>query len=560
MEIQIDEFLKEDIYNFDKNLKFMEKIAHGSFGTVIHMKDILSNKDLAVKIINKSGSTLNLISKMKEEINILKQLNHENIIKFFGFNETNSKLYIIMEYLPFGTLSTWIKNNMGKINEEKASIIMSKLFSAVEYLHHQQICHRDIKPENVMFGKENDLNSIKLIDFGLSAQHFDNISTNDYCGTFLYMAPEQIGKKSYSQTVDVWALGIILFMLLNNGKHPFYVKGDLKKELAHKIKKGVFKFHNNVSFMANNLIRKLLEINPDWRYTAEKALRHPWITRNKNDEIPKTFNEILTRRNNLKNSKDLLFICIFLNYCKVNEINKIKNHSFGKIGDKKNNNIFKIDDNYISKVNYFCKVVKDKNNKIKEKCFDVENDFFSRSSIKRISLFQRNSIISILNKNEEYNNKFSLNKKKPKKEVKINIPKTKNIKKEFKQSLTIDNQKKKNKISLFENPKRKENKIILLKDELISENTRNKNYMNILDNNNNITLPNKNIYKIKEKEIENTLLRKSQILPKVIKNNCKLNKEIVTEVKRKSISIIPLILPNITPSNRFVHKYQIGNF
>ena len=153
-----------------------------------------------------------------------------------------------------------------------------------------------------------------------------------------------------------------------------------------------------------------------------------------------------------------------------------------------------------------------------------------------------------------------MNKKKPKKEVKINIPKTKNIKKEFKQSLTIDNQKKKNKISLFENPKRKENKIILLKDELISENTRNKNYMNILDNNNNITLPNKNIYKIKEKEIENTLLRKSQILPKVIKNNCKLNKEIVTEVKRKSISIIPLILPNITPSNRFVHKYQIGNF
>ena len=561
MEIQIDEFLKEDIYNFDKNLKFMEKIAHGSFGTVIHMKDILSNKDLAVKIINKSGSTLNLISKMKEEINILKQLNHENIIKFFGFNETNSKLYIIMEYLPFGTLSTWIKNNMGKINEEKASIIMSKLFSAVEYLHHQQICHRDIKPENVMFGKENDLNSIKLIDFGLSAQHFDNISTNDYCGTFLYMAPEQIEKKSYSQTVDVWALGIILFMLLNNGKHPFYLKGDSRKELAKKIRKGSFKFYNKVSFMANNLIRKLLEINPDWRYTAEKAMRHPWITRNKNDEIPKTFNEILMRRNNLKNSKDLLLLSVFLNYCKVNKIYDIKIASSGKIGKKKKNeHIFQIDDNYINKVNYFSKVVRDKNNKIKEKCFDVENDFFARSSIKRISLFQRNSIISILNKNEEYNNKLSLNKKKPKKEVKINIPKTKNIKKEFKQSLTIDNQKKKNKISLFENPKRKESKIILLKDELTSENTRNKNYMNILDNNNNITLPNKNIYKIKEKEIENKLLRKSQILPKVIKNNCKLNKEIVTEVKRKSISIIPLILPNITPSNRFVHKYQIGNF
>ena len=169
MEIHIDEFLKEDTYNFDKNLKFIEKIANGSFGTVIHMKEKVSNKDIAVKIINKSGSTSNLISKMKEEINILKQLNHENIVKFYGFTETNSKLYIIMEFLPYGTLSTWIKNNIDKITEEKASIIMNKLFSAVEYLHHQQICHRDIKPENIMFAKENDLNSIKLIDFGLSA-------------------------------------------------------------------------------------------------------------------------------------------------------------------------------------------------------------------------------------------------------------------------------------------------------------------------------------------------------------------------------------------------------
>ena len=84
MEIHIDEFLKEDSYNFDKNLKFVEKIAHGSFGTVIHMKDIISNKDLAVKVINKSGSTSNLIHKMKEEITILKQLNHENIVTFFG--------------------------------------------------------------------------------------------------------------------------------------------------------------------------------------------------------------------------------------------------------------------------------------------------------------------------------------------------------------------------------------------------------------------------------------------------------------------------------------------
>ena len=551
MEIHIDEFLKEDSYNFDKNLKFVEKIAHGSFGTVIHMKDIISNKDLAVKVINKSGSTSNLIHKMKEEITILKQLNHENIVTFFGFNETNSKLYILMEFLPYGTLSTWIKNNIDKITEEKASIIMSKLFSAVEYLHHQQICHRDIKPENVMFAKENDLNSIKLIDFGLSAQHFDNISTNDYCGTFLYMAPEQIEKKSYSQTVDVWALGIILFMLLNNGKHPFYMKGDLRKELAQKIRKGVFKFYNKVSFMANHLIRKLLEINPDWRYTAEKAMRHPWITRNKNDEIPKTFNEILSRRNNLKNSKDLLLICVFLNFCKVND-NK---NTFGKNKKKKVEFLFKINNSYINKVNYYNKVVREKNNKIKERGLDVDNDFFARHSIKRISILQRNSIISILNKNDDFMNKISLVKKKVKKEFKLDNHKPKLMRKQLKQSLTIDNQKKKlSKFPLFMN--KKKSKFLLKETETNSNEIVNKiNLEQPL-----ISFPKKEEKNEKSKSIEEkNRIRKSQVLPKVIINN-NYNNNSETEVKRKSISIIPLILPNISPSNRIVHKYQIGNF
>ena len=551
MEIHIDEFLKEDSYNFDKNLKFVEKIAHGSFGTVIHMKNIISNKDLAVKVINKSGSTSNLIHKMKEEITILKQLNHENIVTFFGFNETNSKLYILMEFLPYGTLSTWIKNNIDKITEEKASIIMSKLFSAVEYLHHQQICHRDIKPENVMFAKENDLNSIKLIDFGLSAQHFDNISTNDYCGTFLYMAPEQIEKKSYSQTVDVWALGIILFMLLNNGKHPFYMKGDLRKELAKKIRKGSFKFYNKVSFMANNLIRKLLEINPDWRYTAEKAMRHPWITRNKNDEIPKTFNEILSWRNNLKNSKDLLLMCVFLNFYKINEIK----NTFGKNKKKKVEFVYKINDSYINKVNYYNKIVREKNHKIKESGLDIDNEFFIRHSIKRISIFQRNSIISIINKNDDYVNKNSLPKKKIKKDIKLdNKPKI--IKKQYKQSLTIDNQKKKiSKFPLFIN--KKKGKIHLKEIEQNPNEITNKNIHEQLL----ITLPKKEEKNEKSKSIEtrNNRIRKSQVLPKVIINN-NYNQKFDTEVKRKSISIIPLVLPNISPSNRIVHKFQIGNF
>ena len=133
-----------------------------------------------------------------------------------------------MEYIKYGTLNQYIKSNKN-IKEKEARIIIERLISAVEYLHNKQICHRDIKPENIMFSRENDLTSIKLIDFGLSAQNFNNnLLYGDYCGTLLYMAPEQIEKKSYSQTVDIWSIGIILFMLLNNGQHPFYNKGDLK--------------------------------------------------------------------------------------------------------------------------------------------------------------------------------------------------------------------------------------------------------------------------------------------------------------------------------------------
>ena len=84
-----------------------------------------------------------------------------------------------MEYIKYGTLSKWMKNHK-KISEEDASIILRRIFSAVVYLHGKQICHRDIKPENIMLSRENDLNSIKIIDFGLSAQNFDKLMNNDY--------------------------------------------------------------------------------------------------------------------------------------------------------------------------------------------------------------------------------------------------------------------------------------------------------------------------------------------------------------------------------------------
>ena len=405
MEIYLDELTREFPYELGVDLKYIETIDHGAFGTVIHVLEISSNKDMAIKVINKSGARLSSINKMKEEISILRQLNHENIVKFFGFLETNSQLLIKMEYIKYGTLSHWIKNHK-KISEEEASIILNHILSAIVYLHSKQICHRDIKPENIMLSKENDLHSIKIIDFGLSAQNFDKLINNDYCGTYIYMAPEQIEKKLYFISVDIWSIGILMFILLNNGKHPFYIKGDNKKDFVKKIMEGKINFYNKVSPMAKHLILKLLEPNASWRYTGAQAIKHPWITRNKNDEVPLTFNEILTKSNNKKIAKDLFNVCLFMNYF-----------------SKKKKYIFNINNDYIFNCNLYDEKVKEKINKKREKCLDIlstedgdddedSNDkliqkkkYFPKTREKSYSLYYRNRKNSVIISSNKVNNK-----------------------------------------------------------------------------------------------------------------------------------------------------------
>lgn len=246
MEIYIDEVTRSSLEELETAFTFKETLASGSFGTVIRATQISNNKEVAIKILKKNTRKANT-SKIKQEISILKQLNHPNIIEFFGYTETNSKLYIIMEYIAYGTLKNWIDQHKGPITESEASVILEKLISAVAYLHSKEVCHRDIKPDNIMFNNKDDLTSLKLIDFGLSAENFNGFEEHDYCGTFIYMAPEQIEKRLYSKFVDLWSIGIIMFLLLNNGRHPFYVQGDHKRFYIQKIRNAKLMMFNQIS-------------------------------------------------------------------------------------------------------------------------------------------------------------------------------------------------------------------------------------------------------------------------------------------------------------------------
>ena len=417
MEIYLDDLQKETKNELVEDLIYIEDIAQGAFGKVIHAREKSTNRDISVKIIDILDDNEKLIKKVKEEISILKKLEHENIVKFYGHIEKQNQLLIKMEYLKYGTLSQWMNNNK-KITEEESSLILKKILSAIDYLHNNHICHKDIKPENIMLSKENDLNSIKIIDFGLSTQNFDSLFNSDYCGTFIYMAPEEIERKSYYLSVDIWSIGILMYMLLNKGEHPFYHKGDKKEDFINNLKSiKKLKCKCKISYMAKHLLEKLLEPDPIKRYKASDALKHPWITRNPEDKIPQTFNDQLNNDKAINNARELMMISIFLNYSKINSIysninKKRKNYKNNKLEElidniglkkkKKNNRIYKISDNYIKKCEIISKIEKDKIKQLREKYLDVSSTE-DESDDKNNNNSNSNYINSNINLNSNWN-------------------------------------------------------------------------------------------------------------------------------------------------------------
>ncbi len=329
MEICINEIVEHSKYEIPKNYEPIRKIGKGSFGRVIEVLEKTTKTKYAMKIINKDSKKIYKYDTVKDEVNILKNLSHPNIIKYYDFQETIIKLYIIMELAEGESLFEWIANNYKNnktnnnnidndcnqiIDESKIYIIIKQLLLAINYLHSHNICHRDIKPQNILLHKKGEINNIKLIDFGLSVKNFQNIGENKICGTWAYMSPEMLFNHKYYKPIDLWAVGIIMYQLLNNGEHPFYKLGMTKKELLKNIKNKNIPYINNISPLANNLLQQLLQKDLSLRITASLALKHPWITRNESDPIPLNLYEEVNKiiiKNKIIN---LFLISSFMNY------------------------------------------------------------------------------------------------------------------------------------------------------------------------------------------------------------------------------------------------------
>ncbi|CRG94738.1 serine/threonine protein kinase KIN, putative [Plasmodium gallinaceum] len=319
------------------NYIITNKIGKGTFGEVCLGIHMYTYEIVAVKILNKK-KLLQMISydKIMKEIEIHKSIDHNHICRFYEVHENIKNLYMILEYLPNGDLLTYIyKNNY--INENKARRILYQLISAVEYLHKINIVHRDLKPENILLDYNNN---VKLIDFGLSTIFNQNNLLTTSCGSPFYTSPEiLLGNKYKAESTDVWSLGIILFLLLNN-KLPFN-HNDLNK-LFQKIIKGILHFEPYVSLNAKNLIQNMLNVNFKKRYSLNDIKNHIWFT---NHNLKINLNN-LDNGCNLIDCDTCLYKIIFQNNDYYNDfiINKIckitnldKNNIYNQLKNEKKN-------------------------------------------------------------------------------------------------------------------------------------------------------------------------------------------------------------------------------
>ncbi|KAM9314401.1 serine/threonine-protein kinase DCLK2 isoform 2-T2 [Pholidichthys leucotaenia] len=266
--------------------KIGKVIGDGNFAVVKECVERSTGKEFALKIINKAkcSGKEHLI---ENEVAVLRKVKHPNVIMLIEEVDTPSELYLVMELVKGGDLFDAI-TSLAKYTERDASVMVYNLAGALKYLHSLNIVHRDIKPENLLVVEYPDgTKSLKLGDFGLATVVEGPLYT--VCGTPTYVAPEIISESGYGLKVDIWAAGVITYILLC-GFPPFRSENNRQEDLFEQILRGQLDFPSpywdNITDSAKELIGKMLQVNAEARYTAQDVLLHPWVT----DEVIKENN------------------------------------------------------------------------------------------------------------------------------------------------------------------------------------------------------------------------------------------------------------------------------
>ena len=466
--------IKDFLINFYKKNNFYPKttinfykigrsIGHGAFGKVNLALNILSGHIVAIKSFNKTKNSYSK-SQIKYEIKLLKKLrNYKNIVKIYETFETNKYFCIVMENIIGGNLLNCI-NKMTKLSENQAKNIFYQLITTLEYIHSLGIVHRDIKPDNILLDLNNN---IKLCDFGVALQtNTENFYINDKVGTPAFVAPEILSNNYYDPfKTDIWSAGVVLYSILA-GIFPF--RGNNEAELNKRILNG--KFPNiDVSNDCMDLLKKILNVNPNERITIKEIKNHSWLNNNNNVII-----------NLFTNAEKIIFSKMLVDYRKSLKEDAIENFTYKNLetdleDENKNNESFSF-------------IITPYNTKINEYYNDDDEDVYFKELIIEDNIMRFNPKINDFNVNYEI--KFNKDadqgfvRKSGRKKNKMGSINNSLVENKKNENVIINNESE----NYFENKEIENNNIIITLEDEKNVNNNNNNKKKIEFNNNIIKL------------------------------------------------------------------------
>ncbi|XP_015180386.1 PREDICTED: calcium/calmodulin-dependent protein kinase type II alpha chain isoform X12 [Polistes dominula] len=263
---------------FSDNYDLKEELGKGAFSVVRRCVQKSSGQEFAAKIINTKKLSARDFQKLEREARICRKLQHPNIVRLHDSIQEENYHYLVFDLVTGGELFEDIVAREF-YSEADASHCIQQILESVHHCHHNGVVHRDLKPENLLLASKAKGAAVKLADFGLAIEvSGESQAWYGFAGTPGYLSPEVLKKEPYGKPVDIWACGVILYILLV-GYPPFW--DDDQHRLYAQIKAGSYDYPSpewdTVTPEAKNLINQMLTVNPSKRITANEALKHPWI-------------------------------------------------------------------------------------------------------------------------------------------------------------------------------------------------------------------------------------------------------------------------------------------
>ncbi|XP_014247256.1 serine/threonine-protein kinase D1 [Cimex lectularius] len=253
-----------------------EVLGSGQFGIVyggIHRK---TSRSVAVKVIDKLRFPTKQEAQLKNEVAILQNLSHQGVVNLECMFETPDRIFVIMEKLKGDMLEMILSSERARLSERITKFLITQILVALKHLHSKNIVHCDLKPENVLLSSNSDFPQVKLCDFGFARIIGEKSFRRSVVGTPAYLAPEVLRNKGYNRSLDMWSVGVIVYVSLS-GTFPFNEDEDINDQIQN----AAFMYPphpwKEISAEARDLINNLLQVKQRKRFTVDKSLSHIWL-------------------------------------------------------------------------------------------------------------------------------------------------------------------------------------------------------------------------------------------------------------------------------------------